>query len=124
MNKKGFTLIETVIALSIFSGVVLAIGIGTTKLQRSVSDSGLRTRAWARADVQIGMARAWPTWATLENLSAASYNGTKDGLVTTTVVQVDTLAKKRIKRLTVTVNSQTPGALATPVKRTISIAAP
>lgn len=124
MNRKGFTLIETVIALSIFSAVVLSIGLGTAKLQRSVSDSGLRTRAWARADVQIGMARAWPTWGTLENLAGAAYNGTQDGLVTTTVVQVDTLAQKRIKRLTVTVNSQAPGALVTPVKRTISIAAP
>lgn len=124
MNRKGFTLIETVIALSIFSAVVLSIGLGTTKLQRSVSDSGLRTRAWARADVQIGMARAWPTWGTLENLTGVSYNGTKDGLTTTTVVQSDTLANKRIKRLTVTVKSQTPGALHTPVVRTISIAAP
>ncbi|WP_337169524.1 prepilin-type N-terminal cleavage/methylation domain-containing protein [Gemmatimonas aurantiaca] len=124
MNRKGFTLIETVIALSIFSAVVLSIGLGTTKLQRSVSDSGLRTRAFARADVQIGMARAWPTWGTLENLTGTPYNGTKDGLITSTVVQVDTLAKKRIKRLTVTVTSAVPGALAIPVKRTISIAAP
>ncbi len=124
MNRKGFTLIETMIALSIFSAVVLSIGIGTTKLQRSVSDSGLRTRAFARADVQIGMARAWPTWDTLDNLAAPAYNGVQDGLVTSTVVVVDTLAKKRIKRLSVTVTSATPGALAIPVKRSISIAAP
>jgi prepilin-type N-terminal cleavage/methylation domain-containing protein len=122
--RAGFTLIETVIALTILSGVILAIGMGTTKLQRSVGDTNLRTRAFARADVQIGMARAWPTWSTLENLAGASYNGTRDGLVTSTTVTADTTNNRRIKRIAVTVTSATSGALPNPVRRTIAIAAP
>lgn len=123
-SRAGFTLIETIIALTILSGIVMAIGVGTSRLQRSIGDSNIRTRAFARADVQIGMARAWPTWATLETLAGASYNGTRDGLVTTTTVTADTAGNRRIKRLSVTVTATQAGALPTPVRRTIAIAAP
>jgi prepilin-type N-terminal cleavage/methylation domain-containing protein len=124
LRRAGFTLIETLIALTILSGIVLAIGVGTSRLQRSIGDSNLRTRAYARADVQIGMARAWPTWSTLPRLSGAAYNGTQDGLVTTTVVTTDTTRRQRIARVQVTVNAVAAGALPAPVRRSISIAAP
>jgi prepilin-type N-terminal cleavage/methylation domain-containing protein len=122
--RRGFTLIETMLAMAVLTSVVLVIGLGITKLQRSVGNSNIRTRAYARADVQIAMARSWPTWSTLENLSAAGYNGTKDGLVTSTTVAVDTTGNMRIKRIAVTVTSEQTGALPTPVKRAIAIAAP
>lgn len=122
--RRGFTLTETIIALAILTSVVLTIGLGTTKLQRSVGTSNIRTRAFARADVQIGMARAWPTWTTIDSLSKAVYNGTKDGLITTTSVSTDTTSNRRIKRITVTVNSVPTGALPSPVVRTIAISAP
>jgi prepilin-type N-terminal cleavage/methylation domain-containing protein len=123
-RRAGFTLIETLIALTILSGVVLTMALGTTKLQRSIGDTNLRTRAQARADVQIGLARAWPTWSTLENLTGAGYNGTRDGLVTQTTVSVDTTANKRIKRVLVTVTAATGGVLPAPVRRSIAVAAP
>lgn len=123
-GRRGFTLTEIIIALAILTGVVLTIGLGTAKLQRSVGASNIRTRAFARADVQIGMARAWPTWTTIDSLSKAVYNGTRDGLITTTAVSTDTTSNRRIKRVTVTVNSVPTGALPSPVVRTIAIAAP
>jgi prepilin-type N-terminal cleavage/methylation domain-containing protein len=122
--RAGFTLIETIIALTILSGVIMAIGLGTTKLQRSLGDSNIRTRAFARADVQIGMARAWPTWSTLDTLATSSYNGTKYGLITSTTVTTDSTAGRRIKRLSVTVSATQTGALPNPVRRSIAIAAP
>jgi prepilin-type N-terminal cleavage/methylation domain-containing protein len=123
-RRTGFTLIETIIALTILSGVVMAIGIGTSRLQRSIGDSNIRTRAFARADVQIGMARSWPTWDTIENLTGAGFNGTRDGLVTATTVTADTTNGRRIKRVRVTVTAAATGALPVPVQRTIAIAAP
>ncbi len=123
-RRAGFTLIETIIALTILSGLLLAMGMGTTTMQRSIGDTNIRTRAFARADVQIGIARAWPTWSTLDLLAGSAYNGTQDGLTTTTTVTTDTTAKRRLKRISVTVKATQTGALKSPVRRTISVSAP
>ncbi|WP_373070687.1 prepilin-type N-terminal cleavage/methylation domain-containing protein [Gemmatimonas sp.] len=123
-DRAGFTLIETLIAMTILAGVILTMALGTTRLQRSIGDTNLRTRAQARADVQIGFARAWPTWSTLENLTGAAYNGTRDGLVTQTTVSVDTTSRRRIKRVLVTVTAAPGGMLPAPVQRLIAVAAP
>ena len=120
-RRGGFTLVEVVLALTLLSGVVLMLSMGTTKFQRSVGDSNIRSRAQARADLQLAMARSWPTWSTLENLTGGSYNVTADGLTTVTTVSADTTANKRIKRITVTV---TGSGMPVPVKRTIAVAAP
>jgi prepilin-type N-terminal cleavage/methylation domain-containing protein len=123
-TRRGFTLIETLVALIILVAVVLAMAMGTTRLQRSIGDSNIRTRAFARADVQIALARTWPTWTTLPLVAGATYNGTRDGLVTSTTVTTINSESQRIHRVAVTVSSQVPGALPTPVRRSISIAAP
>lgn len=120
-RQRGFTLVEVVMALTLLSGVVLALTMGTTKFQRSVGDSNIRSRAQARADLQLAMARSWPTWSTLETLAAGAYNTTSDGLATSTVVTVDTSRGQRIKRVTVVVSST---SMPVPVRRTISVAAP
>jgi prepilin-type N-terminal cleavage/methylation domain-containing protein len=120
-RQGGFTLVEVVMALTLLSGVVLALTMGTTKFQRSVGDSNIRSRAQARADLQLAMARSWPTWSTLETLAAGAYNTTADGLATSTVVTVDTTRGQRIKRVTVVVSST---SMPIPVRRTISVAAP
>lgn len=120
-SRRGFTLVEVVMALTLLSGVVLALTMGTTKFQRSVGDSNIRSRAQARADLQLAMARSWPTWSTLENLAAGAYNTTADGLATATTVSVDTSRGQRIKRVTVVVSST---SMPLPVRRTISVAAP
>lgn len=123
-TRRGFTLIETMIALVILVTVVLAVALGTTRLQRSIGDSNIRTRAFARADVQIALARTWPTWTTLPLVAGGTYNGTRDGLVTSTSVTTVNSGTQRIHRVAVTVSSQVPGALPIPVRRSISIAAP
>lgn len=123
-RRRGFTLIETVLAMTILSAIVLMIGLGTSQLQRAVGDAGIRSRAHARADMQIGLARTWPTWSTLERLTAGSYNGLADGLRTTTVVTADTTGRRRIKRVRVTVEAVPASQMPLPVVRNISIAIP
>jgi len=122
--RAGFTLIETMIAMVILSGVVLSIAVGTTRLSRAVGDANVRSRAFARADMLIAMARTWPNWATLETLAGPAYNGERDGFVSTTVVTADTLQRRRLKRIQVTVRSVPEALMPLPVRRSISISAP
>lgn len=122
--RRGFTLIETMIAMVILSGVVLSISVGTTRLSRAVGDANVRSRAFARADMIVALARTWPDWNTLETLTGSSYNMARDGFVSTTVVTVDTTRGSRIKRLEVTVRSVPDALMPLPVRRTIAIAAP
>ncbi|MBL0938685.1 MAG: prepilin-type N-terminal cleavage/methylation domain-containing protein [Gemmatimonadaceae bacterium] len=123
-QPRGFTLIETVLAMTILSSIVLMIGLGTSKLQRAVGDAGIRSRANARADRIIGLARTWPTWTTIDRLGNGTYNGLADGLRTTTTVTSDTTGRRRIKRVSVLVESVPATQMPTPVRRNISIAAP
>lgn len=120
----GFTLIEVMMALTILVGVVLAMGMSTTVLSRSVRDSDVRNRAQSVADMQLGRARAWPTYATLAQLADAKFNGTADGLTSTTTVTVDTTSGQNITSVKVTVSAVASALLVTPISRTISIAAP
>jgi len=123
-SRRGFTLIEVMIALTILVGVVLAMGMSTTTLSRSVRDSDVRNRAQSVADMQIGRARAWPTYATLNQLASVRFNGTADGLTSATTVTVDTMSGQNITRVRVTVAAVATAVLSTPISRTISIAAP
>lgn len=123
-NMRGFTLIEVMIAMVILSGVVLSIAVGTTKLQRAVGDANVRSRAFARADQVVGLARTWPSWNTLEQLAGARYNPTSDGFSSTTVITADTTSGRRIKRMVVTVRATQASLMPLPVRRAISITAP
>lgn len=121
-SREGFTLIEVVIAMVILAGVVLTMAMSTAKLGRSTRASEIRNRAQAVADMQIGRARAWPSYGTLSQLTAAKYNGSADGLVTATAVSVDSAAGKNLTTVRVTVTSAVSGALTPAVVRTVSIA--
>jgi prepilin-type N-terminal cleavage/methylation domain-containing protein len=123
-TRRGFTLVESLIAIVILAGVVLAMTMGTSVVSRSVVSSSGRTRAQSIADLQISRARAWPTYATLPQLATAKYNGTVEGFTVATTVSVDSLSGRNITRIAVTVSSASPAVLAAPVSRTISIAAP
>jgi prepilin-type N-terminal cleavage/methylation domain-containing protein len=122
--RRGFTLIETMIAMVILSSVVLSISVGTTRLTRAVGDANVRSRAFARADMIVSMARTWPNWNTLETLATNSYNAERDGFVSTTVITADTTRGRRIKRLQVTVRAVPATLMPLPVRRSIAIAAP
>jgi prepilin-type N-terminal cleavage/methylation domain-containing protein len=121
---RGFTLIEVMIALVILAGVVLAMGMSTTTLGKSVRDADVRNRAQSVADMQIGRARAWPTYSTLSQLAGTRYNGTADGLVSTTTVALDTAQGMNVTVVTVSVSAVSTALLPTPISRAITIAAP
>ena len=122
--RRGFTLIEVMIALVILGGVVLTIAMGTTKFSASIRDSDVRNRAQSVADMQIGRARVWPTYSTLSQLSTARFNPAENGLRTVTSVVADTTGGQSITRVTVTVSAAVTANLPVPIVRSIIIAAP
>jgi prepilin-type N-terminal cleavage/methylation domain-containing protein len=122
--RRGISLVEVMIALVILSGVVLAMGMSTTDFSKKVTNSDVRNRAQSVADMQVGRARAWPTYSTLSQLTAARYNGTVDGLISATTVSTDTAKGMNLTKVTVTVSAVQSSLLPTPITRSISIAAP
>jgi prepilin-type N-terminal cleavage/methylation domain-containing protein len=122
--RRGISLVEVMIALVILSGVVLAMGMSTTNFSKKVTNSDVRNRAQSVAEMQVGRARAWPTYSTLSQLAAAKYNGTVDGLISATSVATDTTGGINITRVSVTVSAVQASLLPTPITRTITIAAP
>ena len=122
--RRGFTLIEVMIALVILGGVVLTMAMGTTKFSGSIRNSDVRNRAQSVADMQIGRARVWPTYSTLSQLSTARFNPAENGLSSVTTVVADTTDGQSITRVTVTVSAAVTANLPVPIKRSIIIAAP
>lgn len=122
--RRGFTLIEVMIALVILGGVVLTMALGTTKFSGSIRNSDVRNRAQSVADMQIGRARAWPTYSTLSQLSTARFNPAENGLSSVTTVIADTTGGQSITRVTVTVSAAVTANLPVPIVRSIIIAAP
>lgn len=123
-RRRGFTLVEVLVAMGILAGVVLSMALGTSLLSRRVVDASGRSRAQALADQQIARARVWPAYGTLSQLTGTAYNGSVDGFTVATTVAIDSSNRQHITRLTVTVSSGNASLLAAPVKRSISIAAP
>jgi prepilin-type N-terminal cleavage/methylation domain-containing protein len=123
-RQEGFTLIEVLIAISLLAGVVLTMAMSTTISARNVRTSGARSRAQALVDQQISRARTWPTYSTLNVLSGATYNPTANGLSLATTTAVDSTTGKNVTTVSVTASGTTAAILATPIVRTISIAAP
>jgi prepilin-type N-terminal cleavage/methylation domain-containing protein len=122
--RRGISLVEVMIALVILSGVVLAMGMSTTNFSRKVTDSDVRNRAQSVAEMQVGRARAWPTYSTLSQLATTRYNGSVDGLISATTVATDTTGGINITKVSVTVSAVQSTLLPTPITRTITIAAP
>ena len=122
--RQGFTLIEILVAVTILAGVVLTMAMSTTSSARNVATSGVRSRAQAMVDQQIARARTWPTYATLNQLSAAKYNVAQAGLTSATSVSRDTLLNKNLTTVTVTVTGSNTRTLPSPIIRSIAIAAP
>lgn len=123
-TRKGFTLVEVLIAMTILAGVVLTMAMNTTSSARSVATSGVRSRAQAMVDQQIARARTWPTYATLSQLANAQYNVSQNGLTSSTQIALDTTSNKNVTTVTVTVTGSSTATLPAPIKRAISIAAP
>lgn len=122
--RRGFSLVEIIVALTLLVGVVLAMAMSSTTASHSVSDAGARSRANAIADQQIALARVWTSYNTLGELSGSLYNATQEGLQPTTAVVVDSAHGVRTTTVIVSVTGEPGSGLRQPVVRRLTIAAP
>ena len=122
--RRGFSLVEIIVALTLLVGVVLAMAMSSTTASHSVSDAGARSRANAIADQQISLARVWASYNTLGELSGSTFNEEREGLKPATSVVVDSTNGVRTTTVTVTVTGEPGSGLLQPVVRRLTIAAP
>lgn len=59
-NQSGFTLIEAMIAIAIFSIGLMAVGMLQARSLRSTGDVARKTEAWALLDEQVALLKAMP----------------------------------------------------------------
>lgn len=123
-NRRGFTLIEIMIALTLLAFVVLGLSSATAPLMHTATITRVRSQANEVANSQVAQVLAWPEYSSLEATFAGAVNDWPHAgwRRTTTVVRVGGVGQTTdFKRITVTVQAPT---LETPVARTITIAAP
>lgn len=122
-SRRGFTLIEVIVAIAILGGVTLAIGAATAKLVHTTQDDRIATQAAAAAEAQLALVQVWPEYVTIDSAFAGTTaNWPMTGWTrTTTVVRTGGSGQANdYKKVTVSVTG--PG-LTAPVKRSITIAA-
>ncbi len=122
-GKDGFTLIEVMISIFILGSIVLAMAASTSKYLSLSTKSRMRVQANAVAEAQIALVRVSPNYDSLTvKFDSTKTNTPMTGYTrTTSVVRTGTGTTSDITRVTVTV---TGPLLATPVKRSVTIAAP
>lgn len=125
-RRRGFTIVEVLVAVTILGGVVLGMTEFTRRFTRSTADAAVQARASDLATEQLETVKAWRVYNTL----VATYNGTTAtftgdtpyrGLTRRTIV-ARTGPTATTDHITVTVEV-TGSGLAAPVKRTTIIAA-
>lgn len=118
-SRRGFTLVEIVIALVILSVVVLGVTATTATLTHEMTNDKVRVAASAAADSRIAAVQAWPDYGSLP----AAFAGTESDVPdvgwtrTTTVTRVQTGGNDYL-RVTVTVSG--PGGTTT-LQRSITV---
>lgn len=124
-TRRGFTLVEVLMALLILSLVLLALGTSTGGFLRTVSDADRSNAAIALAEDRIARIQLDPNYAALETNYQATETtlpGLPNYTRTTSIVRVGGANQTTDhKNVTVTVNG--PG-LTAPVSRSITVAAP
>lgn len=126
MPRRGFTLIEVMIALVILMVVALGMAQLTATMTHTVTTGGRQQAAVELAEGRVAQIQADPNYAGLESTYVATEANfaTLPGFSRQTIVQHDTGsagARHDWKRVTVTVSG--PGLLV-PVSRSITRAAP
>jgi prepilin-type N-terminal cleavage/methylation domain-containing protein len=122
-TDEGFTLIEIIMAVTILSGVVLMMAAPASKFLSTTAKSQRRIAASAAADAQIALVRMYPNYDSLR----VKFDSTRNNVPfpgftrSTSVVRTAAGGNGDVTRVVVTING--PG-LATPIKRTATIAAP
>jgi prepilin-type N-terminal cleavage/methylation domain-containing protein len=125
-RRKGFTLVEVIVALVILSGVLLAMTDFTRQFTRQTSDSAVTAKASDIAVQQLETVKAWRTYSTLVSAfhnSVLTYavGGPYAGLRRETLA-VRTGPNTTADFVTVTV-IVSGGGLPSPLRRTTIIAA-
>lgn len=124
-GRKGFTLIEVVMALSLLAVVILGMAASTTQFVRVVADSDRQAAAIQLADDRLQMVLMDPDYHGLDTLYAGTETGfpTLAGFSRVTSIVREGGAADSVdhKRILVTVTG--PG-LVSPVARTATVAAP
>ncbi len=122
-TDQGFTLIEVVMAMFILSGVILMMAAPAQKFLSTTAKSQRRVAAASVADGQITMVRMYPNYDSLRiKFDSSKSNVPFTGYTrVTSVIRTGAGTTSDVTRIVVTVNG--PG-LATPIKRTATIAAP
>ncbi len=126
-DRRGVTLVEVMVALTILTGVLLGMGTFAVNFTRAVSRSDARVVAVQLASQRISEIRSQPNYSTLE----ATYNGTEPTLAgfpgyarRTTIVRTGGPRPTFPNDFkTVTVEVTAPG-FTTPIRKTIIVAAP
>lgn len=129
MNRKGFTLIETMVAMVILTVVALSLGRFVGHFLHAVGTSTVRTIGTAVASEQIELVRArnttvaYPTLvATFNNVTTLGFPGYPSMRRTTRVVRFTSNAP-RADRTTITVTVTEP-TMGVPINLTVVVAAP
>ena len=126
MNRRGFSLIEVIIALVILAIISLSLGRFVGSFLHTVGVSSVKTVATAAAQEQIELVRATPAYT---SLVAAFNNNTVTGfpgypnMTRLTRVTRTTGATPRRDYTTITVTVTEP-SMTTPVNVTAVVAAP
>jgi prepilin-type N-terminal cleavage/methylation domain-containing protein len=131
-RESGFTLVELAVAITIMSAALLAVPLAGAKFSNIVSTNRIRNEANALADAWVARCRVEPNYVALDSNVVGKCRGTVTNLGTyaftrTTTVTTDATLSgiadslNDYKRVTVVVDG---GGLATPVRRTITIAKP
>jgi prepilin-type N-terminal cleavage/methylation domain-containing protein len=122
-TRDGFTLVEVMIAIFILGSIVLTMAASASKYLSVATKNRQRIQASAAAEAQIALVRVSPVYDSLTvKFDSTKSNTPAPGYTrVTSVVRTGAGTTADITRVTVTV---TGPLLATPVKRSITIAAP
>jgi prepilin-type N-terminal cleavage/methylation domain-containing protein len=122
--RRGFTLVEVIVALVILAVVLLGMASTMGGFVRSVGSADRQAAALTAVEDRITAITLHPDYGSLDTAFAGtetSVNGLPGATRTTVITQVGGLGQAtNHKNITVTVN----GTGLTPVARTITVAAP
>ncbi len=127
MDRRGFTIIEMVVAIVILTTGILGLATSTSYMVRVAATAGLRAESLQAVEGRISLIAMDPRYHNLESVyegEEADISGL-DGMTRITVIvhSKETVDGHTTDYKTVTVTVEGPG-LAEPISRTIILGAP